>query len=177
VLRQAAREQCFFYLYDTFPAMANLEPYDIQQHRDLFANLAKRCKFFVVAPGKMNLPNETFGQIELGYRYFEGAAAGAVMIGQAPNTDAFRTSFGWVDSVIPVRSDGSDLRTVLASLTSEPGRMAAISHRNAAEALTRHDWLHRWKEILRIAGLSPGEGLLGRERRLSDLAITALEMA
>jgi hypothetical protein len=157
--------------------MANLEPYDIQQHRDLFANLAKRCKFFVVAPGKMNLPNETFGQIELGYRYFEGAAAGAVMIGQAPNTDAFRTSFGWVDSVIPVRSDGSDLRTVLASLTSEPGRMAAISHRNAAEALTRHDWLHRWKEILRIAGLSPGEGLLGRERRLSDLAITALEMA
>lgn len=169
-LLQAASRKDLFYLYDTFPAMANMEPYSISQHRDLFANMAKRSRYFIVAPGKMNLPEETREQIELGYRYFEGASAGTVMIGQQPNSEAFREMFPWPDVVVPIKPDGSDVIKVLASLDSDPMRLAEISQRNAAEALMRHDWVYRWKEIFRVAGIEPSPGLAARERRLKELA-------
>lgn len=169
-LLQAASRRDLFYLYDTFPAMANMEPYAIEQHRDLFANMAKRSRYFMVAPGKMNLRGETGEQIELGYRYFEGAAAGTVMIGQQPTSEAFTEMFPWPDAVVPIKPDGSDVLKVLASLNSDPMRLVAIGQRNAAEALMRHDWLYRWKEIFRVAGIEPSPGLAVRERRLKDLA-------
>lgn len=172
-LLQAADRREIFYIYDTFPAMANLEPYDFRQHRDVLANIAKRSRFFMVAPGKMNRTEETHGQVELGYRYYEAIAAGAVMIGQAADTPAFRESFGWADAVIPIASDGSDAISIIRGLKAEPDRLAASSRRNAAEALGRHDWMHRWKEILRVAGLPSGPALIARERHLADLAALA----
>jgi hypothetical protein len=48
-----------------------------------------------------------------------------------------------------------------------------IGRRNAAEALLRHDWVYRWKEILRIAGLAPSPEMDARERRLKELAALA----
>jgi hypothetical protein len=45
-----------------------------------------------------------------------------------------------------------------------------MSRRNAAEALLRHDWVYRWKQILEIAGLKPTMAMEARERRLLELA-------
>lgn len=169
-LLQAAGRREIFYVYDTFPGMANRVPHDPQQHRSLFANLAKRCRYFVVAPAKMNLPEETRGQVEIGYRYFEGAAAGAVMIGDLPNCESFREAFPWPDVVIPIQPDGSDVIEVLAALDSDPSQLAIIRHRNAAESLLRHDWVYRWKEILQVAGVEPSPGLVAREMQLKGLS-------
>ena len=169
VLLQEAGRGEIFYVYDTFP-VADMEVYDHRQHRDLFANLAKRSRHFIVAPGKMNASEETQGQVEIGYRYYEGAAAGTVMIGQWPNCDAFREMFNWPDVVIQIQPDGSDVKKVLASLRSEPERVSAISSRNAAEALLRHDWVYRWKEVFRIAGIEISPRMAARERRLKQLS-------
>jgi hypothetical protein len=133
------------------------------------ANLAKRSRYFLVAPGKINSP-ETKGQIEIGLRYFEGSAAGAVLLGQAPDCEPFRRLFGWPDSVIEIKPDGSDVRDVLESLAKQPERLSEISRRNAAEALLRHDWGYRWSEVLDIAGLKPTPELEARKRRLRELA-------
>lgn len=174
VLNAADRGE-LFYIHDTL-ATADTEVYDHRRHRDLFASVAKRSRYFVVAPAKMDRPYETQGQLELGYRYYEGAAAGTVMIGDAPNCEAFNDLFGWEDAVIQIRPDGSDVMDVLRSLDSDPERMAAIGRRNAMEALRRHDWMYRWKEMFRIAGVEPSAGMAARERRLrevSDLAATA----
>jgi hypothetical protein len=160
-----------FYVYDTVPSI-QLEVYDHQQHRDMFASMAKRSRYFVVAQGKADQPEETQGQIEVGYRYYEGAAAGAVLIGQAPNCDAFREIFPWQDVVITMLPDGSDAMAVMRSL--QPEELADISRRNSAEALLRHDWLYRWKELFRIAGIEPTPGMQARERRLRELADLAL---
>lgn len=169
-LLQAAARGGVFYIYDTFPAMANMEPYNPQQHRDLFANMAKRSQYFVVAPAKMNLPEDTRGQVEIGYRYFEGAAAGAVMIGQTPNCEAFREAFPWPDVVMPIEADGSDVIDILNAFESDPARVAAISQRNAAAALLRHDWVYRWKEVFRVVGIEPSPRMVARETHLKDLA-------
>jgi len=170
VLLKAADGGDMFYIYDTLPRIAEREMYDHRQHRSLFANVAKRSRYFMVAPGKMNCPNETQGQVEVGFRYYEGAAAGAVLIGQTPDCEAFRELFPWQDVVIEVQPDGSDLMQVIATLDSEPARVRAIHQRNAAEALLRHDWAYRWKEIFRVAGIEPLPALTSRERRLKNLA-------
>jgi hypothetical protein len=132
--------------------------------------MAKRSKYFVVSPGKMDRLDETRGQVEVGYRYFEGAAAGAVMIGQAADCETFRDLFPWPDAVIELKPDGSDTLAVLADLGSNPERVAAISRRNSVESVLRHDWIHRWKRILQVAGLEPSPGMMAREARLKRLA-------
>lgn len=169
VLLEATGRGKVFYIYDTFPRIAERDVYDHRQHRSLFANLAKRSRYFMVAPGKINL-DETQGQVEVGYRYYEGAAAGAVLLGQPPDCEAFRELFPWQDVVIEVQPDGSDVMEVIANFDSEPARVRAIQQRNSAEALLRHDWAYRWKEIFRVAGIEPLPAMSARERRLKDLA-------
>jgi len=168
-LLEAARRRGIFYVHDTF-AGSQVEPYDHRQHRDHFANLAKRSQYFIVAPGKFDCLDETRGQVEIGHRYFEGLAAGTVMIGQAPNCEAFRKMFCWPDSVIEIQPDGSDVVEVLDQLASKPEQVSAIARRNAAQALLHHDWIYRWKEIFQVAGIELSPGMTAREHRLKKLA-------
>lgn len=168
MLGASARKE-MFYVYDTFPSVFT-EVYDHQQHRDFYASVAKRSRYFMVAPGKMDVPEETQGQVAIGFRYYEAAAAGAVMIGQAPKCVEFSEMFGWPDVVMEIRPDGSDVLEVLASLESEPGRVSTISRRNSKEALLRHDWVYRWKKIFQVASIEPSPAMVDRERRLSELA-------
>jgi len=158
-----------FYVYDTLQTGESPTP-DHRQHRNLYANTAKRSRFFMVAPGKVDVPGETQGQVEVGFRYYEGCAAGTIMIGQAPDCEPFRTMFDWPDVVVRVSPDGSDVDAVIASLLARPERMQEISHRNAEGALLRHDWIHRWKRIFEIAGVRPPQGMPARETRLKELA-------
>jgi hypothetical protein len=168
-LLNLAEQNKIFYLYDTLHTGESVAA-NYREHRDLFAGMAKRSRYFLVAPGKMDSPEETKGQIEIGFRYYEGAAAGAVMLGQAPESELFRRMFDWPDSVIEIKPDGSDVKDTLKSLAGQPERLDEISRRNAAGALLRHDWAYRWSEILNIAGLKPTPELAARKRRLRELA-------
>jgi hypothetical protein len=170
VLLQASARQEIFYAYDTFQGVG-LEVTDARQHREFLANMAKRSRFFVVAPTKTEYTKE---QVEIAYRYYEGAAAGAVMIGQSPGIEAFRRMFPWPDAVVHTQPDGSDTMETIACLSSQPERMAMISRRNTAEALLQHDWVYRWKEIFRLADIAPLPGLAAREKRLKELADLAI---
>jgi len=165
-----------FYVYDTFPSIYT-EVYDHKQHRDFYANMAKRSKYFMVAPGKMDASDETQGQVTIGFRYYEGAAAGAVMIGQSPNCQEFQDMFGWPDVVVQVQPDGSDIRDVLARLNSEPERVSKIIRQNAAGALLRHDWVYRWKQMFQTAGIEPSPKMAEREHQLKKMADQALNGA
>jgi spore maturation protein CgeB len=166
----AAERGELFYMHDTQVGGGMTEVHDHRQHRELFANTAKRSRYFVVAGAKMDQASHTKSQVEVGYRYYEGAAAGTVMIGDAPDCDAYRELFGWPEAVIEIRPDGSDAMAVLSELGSSPERMAAISTRNAREALLRHDWVHRWNEMFRVVGVEPSPRGAAREQRLKDLA-------
>jgi len=167
---KAAERGEIFYVYDTHAGGGLTEVYDYRQHRELFASMVKRSRYFTVAAAKADERGETAGQVEIGHWYFEGIAAGAVMIGEAPDCDAYRELFGWPEAVIPIQPDGCDTTAVLQELGSSPERMAAISKRNTKEALLRHDWLHRWSEMFRIAGIEQSPRKAAREQRLKDLA-------
>jgi hypothetical protein len=169
-LMAAAEAQGLFYIYDTFRDMASAKPFDHAEHRRLYANIAKRSQAFVVAPAKMDLPADTQGQAEIGYRYYEGAAAGAVLIGQKPLSDSYRRMFPWPDAVMEIRPDGSDVIALIESLRANEAAAARIGRRNARESLLRHDWVYRWKLICELAGLAWPEAAIEREARLQELA-------
>jgi hypothetical protein len=176
LLERSAR-QGTFYLYDTVGKAAEAPTLNRREHRELYASIAKRSRFFLVAPAKMDVPEETHGQVVIGYRYFEGAAAGSVLIGQAPDSEVFRRLFDWPEAVIEIARDGSDVTEVLARLSAAPDRLRAIGCRNTEQALRRHDWAYRWREVLAMAGLTPRPQLEAREQRLAELAAMAAEHA
>jgi spore maturation protein CgeB len=165
-----ASDEKLFYIHDTLDNSGDRDTLDRREHRDLYAHIAKRSRFFGVAPGKVNSPKEIRGQFDIGFRYFEGSAAGAVLVGQAPDCEPFRRHFDWPHAVVETQPDGSDTVEVISKLAAEPDRIHEISLRNVEEALRRHDWIYRWKEILRIAGLNPTPAMDAREKRLAELA-------
>src|SRR5262245_5933311 len=168
-LLEMAASQKMFYIFDSLHSGESIAA-DYRQHRDLYANVAKRSRYFMVAPGKFDQPHETAGQIEVGFRFYEGAAAGCVLVGQAPRCEPFDRMFDWPDAVVEVASDGSDMADVLMRLNADPERIREIGRRNAVESLLRHDWVYRWKQIFEIAGVTPTQGMQSRELQLKRLA-------
>jgi hypothetical protein len=167
-LLRDARERGHFYLHDTIPG-PHVYPANPAEHRQMFANQAKRSRFFVTYPAKFG-DGENQGLSEVGARFYEGAAAGAVLLGGAPTVPAFQDDFPWPDAVVEPHIDGSDVGAVVDSLLARPAELARLSVRNAVLALRRHDWAHRWKTLLGIAGLSPRPALGARLARLEALA-------
>jgi Glycosyl transferases group 1 len=167
-LLRLAQDTGLFYVYDS---VVGNQARRVHEHRALFANTAKRSRYFTVNPGLIDLPDRRGAQCELGYRYFEGAAAGAIMIGAHPETDAFGTLFDWPDAVLPLRCDSDRIDLVIAELDRQPDRQIRIRRNNVAHALLRHDWVYRWETVLKVAGLDPLPPLLARKQRLHRLAL------
>ena len=116
----------------------------------------------------------TMGRDEISGRFYEGAAAGTVMLGEAPRTAEFHAQFDWPDAVIPLPFDSPDVGGVLAELSQDPERLARISRDNVRNAALRHDWTHRLRTVFETVGLTPTKAMLERERRLEAIAAVAL---
>src|SRR4029077_14583918 len=63
-LLEAAGRRDIFYVYDTLIGSMS-EVLNYREHRDFFSNMAKRSRFFVVAPAKAGMLEETEGQVEV----------------------------------------------------------------------------------------------------------------
>lgn len=170
-LRRLSAARNIFYIYDTLPSSL-IRPSNPIEHRELLGCIARGSRFFIAYPAKFN-DDEPQGQSEVGARYFEGAAAGAVLLGQAPTALTFRRDFPWPDAVIELNADGSDVADVMADLSRRPDEMARLGARNAVAALRRHDWAHRWLSILETVGLTPCAALAERISTLETLATLA----
>jgi hypothetical protein len=164
-----AEQRKIFYIYDTLQS-SYMFPTNPKQHRQLLANMAKRSRYFIVNTPKIDRPDTTQGQNEIGFRFFEGAAAGTVMIGQSPNSQAFKKHFDWPDAVIPMEFNEPDVGRILNKLDSDSERIAAIRKNSVVQSLMRHDWVYRWRAILENAGLEPRPALVEREQRLKQLS-------
>lgn len=166
-LLQMAREDNKFYMYDTINA---LKAHDLDEHRLMTANMAKRSRYFIVSPGKFDKPEETGGTSEFGYRYFEAGSAGTIMIGMRPyNNKEFDKIFDWPDAVIEVPFTSGEIVDVIHELDKQPERQARMRQKNMTECLLHHDWLYRWESILEMAGMQPLPKLQNRKRTLQQL--------
>lgn len=168
LLAKAARNE-LFYLYDTLPGLL-IQPRDYRQHRDLIANCGRRSRFFVAYPAKVDVAEENRGQSEIGARFFEGAATGAVLIGQAPTVPAFTRDFSWPDAVVELGTTPEQIERVLAEFAGDPERHARASRRNVVAALRGFDWAYRWRTLLELMGMEPTPRLTARLQELTRRA-------
>jgi Glycosyl transferases group 1 len=168
-LLEMARLSGLFYVHDS---VAGNQAINSKQHRALFANIAKRSRYFIVNPGRIDEPDRIGQQIEIGNRYFEGAASGAIMVGERPNNEAFDELFNWPDAVTRLPYDSRDIDVIMRDLDEDSARQDRIRRTGVIQALTRHDWVYRWEAILKEVGLGPTQGMLERKVRLKKLAET-----
>jgi hypothetical protein len=166
-LLNIVRESGIFYLHDSIGGSQAISP---KEHRALFANVAKRSRYFIVNPGKIDEPSQRGCQMEVGNRYFEGAASGAIMVGERPNNEVFEKLFDWPDAVMRLPYDSTDIDVVIKDLDGDPKRQERIRRTGVVQALMRHDWVYRWEAILKTVGLAPLQGALERKDRLRKLA-------
>lgn len=175
LLWEAERQQCFYY-YDTVAASGEdlkgrtFRVESPHEHRRMLATLLKRSCYFIANRSYINRPELTAGGDEISARFYEGAAAGTIMIGEAPRTEEFERQFNWPDAVIHMPFDSPDVGRVLVNLNRDPERLRAIRRNNVREAALRHDWLHRMLVVFDALGLAATEAMRVRTRRLDQIA-------
>jgi len=180
-LAQVARERRIHYYYDTVAASGSNDKHrtfhvdDHAEHRLLLAQVLQRSRYYVANRARINEPEFTLGREEISGRFYEGSAAGTVMIGEPPGGAEFRRQFDWPDAVIHVPFDSPDIAEVIAALDQDPQRLERIGRRNARWAALRHDWGHRLRRVHETLGLPLPAALLEREARLGARANMALE--
>ena len=178
MIEEAERQQSFYY-YDTVAASgADLKHRTFRvdnphEHRLMLAAILKHSRYYFANRSYVNKPEFTAGRDEISARFYEGAAAGTVMIGEAPRTDEFKQQFDWPDAVIHVPFDSPDIGRVLADLNGRPERLRTVRRNNAREAALRHDWLHRIQVVFDTLGLTPTEDMRVRAQRLDQIALQA----
>jgi hypothetical protein len=166
-LVRLSQEDGLFYHYDT------AQPFRVKsyvEHRRMLAELCKRARFTLTYKHNVDMTSLTGGDESLAPRFFEAAAAGSVLLGIPPDCEDFRECFDWKDAVIDFPFDGGDVRGILSELLRHPERLAAARSNNVAQSLRRHDWAHRWMQVLAQAGLSSMPAMQQRLSRMSDLA-------
>lgn len=171
-LVKRAEQDNFFYYHDTLKG--KLEIGNPREHRILLANLFQRSRYNITNYAKFNSTQETGGTQEIGYRFFEGAAAGTVMVGMPPAGKAFPHYFDWQEPIIKVDLSGSEVIDAIAELDAQPERLSQISRRNVANCLLKHDWSYRWRDMLATFDLQPSTKVIERQQYLQELAHSIL---
>jgi hypothetical protein len=178
-LLDLARDGRLFYYYDTVAASGaggkqrTFRVDEPAEHRRLLASLLQRSRYFIANRGRVNEPEYTRGRDEISSRFYEGAAAGTVMLGEPPRTSEFTRQFSWPDAVVPLPFDSTAVGRTLSVLEDDPGRVARIRRDGVRNAALRHDWSHRLRTVFDTLGLEPTDAMRSREERLRDLARTA----
>ncbi len=160
-----SEERDWLYLFDSVVAESVM---DAQEHRKQLAQILRRTRFFVANKAKVDWVVDTQGQEEVGFRFFEGAAAGTVMIGDPPGNETFRELFDWPGAVLELPFGATHVAEVIDSLS--PVEEARIRRDNVSWALRRHDWAHRWGAILDWLQMGERPGLAARRETLERLA-------
>ena len=136
----------------------------------LLAGLLKRSRYFIANRAWADQPSLTRGKDEIAARFYEGAAAGTIMVGEPPDSDDFRSQFGWNDSVIRIPFNDPRVAEVIAELDGDAARSSRIRKDAVVNSLLHHDWVYRLRTVLEIAGLQPTERVLNREALLRKTA-------
>lgn len=155
-----------FYVFDLWRDMKAKEWASARRQN---ADMAARARHFLVwapvrNPDRAAQPREA----TLTTRYFEGASSGAVMIGSAPQVPEFDGLFRSPEPVVAMPQDPEKIEGFLDGLEENADGLAEIARANRLDALERHDWAHRWAEVLQTLGFAAGPGL---EARLGELRI------
>ncbi|SEM16796.1 Glycosyl transferases group 1 [Pseudoxanthomonas sp. GM95] len=165
----AAQDGNFFYVHDVLKAGAVT---DWAEHRGQSAAMIKRAKYFVAYDFTVDTTGIFKGvrKNALATRYFEGTAGGSIVLGSRQQCVEFAEHFDWEDAVIEMPPNTPDVGAFLADLSNQRERLELARATNVSQALRRHDWAHRWAQLLDMVGLPRSPRLQQRIDRLTNMA-------
>lgn len=131
-----------FYMHSTF---SGAEVYDVRDHIGVLNRLLERSKISLCFEG--GYLNRFRGRSPLLYRWFEGWAAGCVIVGKRPLDDGVETLMDWQDSTLDVPGDCNEVIPFFEALLQDESRLQEISRRNYVECRLRHDWRYRLRDL------------------------------
>jgi len=150
-----------FYLFDTARSQ-KLFVDNPAEHRKMYASMLRRTRLSIALPAKSNAVEETGGVEEIATRFFEFAAAGVVVVGRPPDSDAFRQLFDWQDAVVHVGSDFRSAPDVIRRLLSNHEYARSISRRNIIQSMKKNDWVYRLIDVAKAAGFASNSRMSDR---------------
>ena len=132
-----------------------MEVSDHVEHRLAQASLLQRARYSIVyrindEPGRVG---RTGGEESLTNRYFEALSAGTIMLGTAPDSVEWGDCFPWPDAIVPIPAPAPDIVSVIDELDGDPARLNRARAAAVSTFLRRHDWAHRWREVLALVGM------------------------
>ena len=151
------RSKRFLY-HDTF---SNARTSDFRDNRRLIWKLLHKSRIalsFDVLATPESRPGDRYRSI-IPIRYYEAAAAGTAIVGRHPVVPEMPEQFGWADATIELPDTPGEALEFVEALLQDEARMRAIHARNHAEALARHDWRYRIRDMLAHLGLPLPERL------------------
>ena len=169
-LVRALSEGRLNYVFDT--VRGAWEVTDHVEHRLAQAALLQRTRYSVVyrindEPGRID---KTGGEESLTNRYFEALAAGTVMLGTAPATPEWSEAFPWKDAVVTIPAPDPGIVDLIEELDRDPERLERARRAAVSTFLHRHDWAHRWRDVLALVGMDEHPLLAERLARLEERA-------
>src|SRR6185437_9320853 len=93
LLEEVDQNQMFYY-YDTVAASGvdlkqrTFRVESADEHRHMLSVLLKNSRYYIANRGYVNVPELTVGYDDISARFYEGAAAGTIMIGEAPEASS-----------------------------------------------------------------------------------------
>lgn len=168
-LMQALSQGRLHYDFDT---VDGADVTDHVDHRLAQASRLQRTRYSVVyrindEPDRLA---RTGGEESLTNRYFEALSAGTVMLGTAPDTVEWADCFPWPDAIVPIPAPAPDIVGVIEELDRDPERLDKARRAAVSTFLHRHDWAHRWRDVLALVGIEEHPRLTQRLARLEERA-------
>lgn len=165
-LVRAMADHEVFYHFDTVRGPWSVTGH--AEHRLAQARVLQRTRYSIVHrinddPGRTD---RTGGEESLTNRYFEALAAGTIMLGSAPDSVEWDDCFPWPDAVVPIPPHAPDIVARIKELDRDQARLDRAREAAVTTFLARHDWAHRWRDVLNLVGLPPRPQL---DRRLEHL--------
>lgn len=169
-LVDAAARGLLHYDFDTIAGAFDVTGH--VEHRLALAARLQRSRYAVVYKNNdvTERLSKTAGEDSLTNRYFEALAAGAVVLGSVPDTPDAAAQLGWTDAIVPIPAPAPQVVELIRGLDRDQERLELARRTAIRESLLRHDWSHRWREVLAVAGLGPAGGFTARESLLAERA-------
>jgi hypothetical protein len=142
----------------------------------LLYQLLRRSKaslcFDTLYPGMRKFP---YSFVTL--RWFDAMATGAAAVGKRPTTPEADRLMPWPESTVELPDDPEAAVEVLEQLFEDTQRLRRIQLRNRYEALARHDWRLRVRDMFQDLGVSVPSGLKTELAQLEEQTLLAKQEA
>lgn len=136
------------YFHTTF---AGSEVVDLQEHMVLMSKLLSKSKINICFEPSEIPRFRGYSPILL--RWFEGWSCGCAIVGKKPFGKGTASLLDWEGSTLELPDDPIDWIPFFEELLDNETLLLNISERNYREALLRHDWRYRLREMFTILNL------------------------